>query len=55
MLGQVAGFASNAAAVALHAEKGFFTALKFLEQGRGVLAAFFKKLRTDVIDLRKRY
>ncbi|KAL9121378.1 MAG: hypothetical protein Q9187_002062 [Circinaria calcarea] len=55
MLGQVVGFASDAAAVALYAEKGPLVALEFLEQGRGVLAASLEEMRTDVLDLQERY
>ncbi len=54
LLGQVAGFASDAAAAALHAEKGPLVALEFLEQGRGVLATSLEELRTDILDLQER-
>jgi tetratricopeptide (TPR) repeat protein len=54
-LGQVVGLASDAAAVALHAEKGPLVALGFLEQGRGVLAASLEDIRTDILYLQERY
>ncbi len=50
----MAGFASDAAAAALHAEKGPLVALEFLEQGRGVLATSLEELRTDILDLQER-
>jgi tetratricopeptide (TPR) repeat protein len=55
MLAQVVGLASDAAAAALHSEKGPLVALNFLEQGRGVLAASLEEMRTDVRDLQERY
>ena len=55
LLRQVVGVASDAAAVALQAEKGALVALNFLEQGRGVLAASLDELRTDILGLRKIY
>ncbi|KAF3032013.1 hypothetical protein E8E11_000208 [Didymella keratinophila] len=51
MLGQIVGLASDAAAVALNAEQGPLVALRLLEQGRGVLAAFLGEMRTDISDL----
>ncbi|KAH7210848.1 CHAT domain-containing protein [Fusarium redolens] len=51
LLGQVVGLASNAAAAALNAGRGPTVALKFLEQGRGVLATALEEMRTDVIEL----
>jgi tetratricopeptide (TPR) repeat protein len=55
VLRQVVGLASNAAAVALQAEKGALVALNFLEQGRGVLATSLEAMRTDILGLRERY
>ncbi|RKK72293.1 hypothetical protein BFJ69_g10210 [Fusarium oxysporum] len=55
LLGQVVGLASNAAAAALNAGRGPTAALKFLEQGRGVLATSLEEMRTDVIELQARY
>ena len=55
LLRQVVGVASDAAAVALQAEKGAPVALNFLEQGRGVLAASLDELRTDILGLRNIY
>ncbi|KAH7145545.1 CHAT domain-containing protein [Dactylonectria estremocensis] len=40
LLSEVDGFASDAAAAALNAHKGPLAALRFLEQGRGVLGEF---------------
>ncbi|KAL9563512.1 hypothetical protein ACKAV7_012180 [Fusarium commune] len=54
VLSQIAGFASDAAAVAMQAGKGPLNALDFLEQGRGVLAASIE-MRADVEDLRQTY
>ena len=48
------GLASNAAAVALQAEKGALVALNFLEQGRGVLATSLEEMRADILALRER-
>jgi tetratricopeptide (TPR) repeat protein len=47
------GLASDAAAVALQAEKGALVALNFLEQGRGVLATSLEEMRTDILNLRE--
>ncbi|KAL4745229.1 CHAT domain-containing protein [Aspergillus terricola var. indicus] len=55
MLGQVVGFASDAAAVALNAEKGPAVALGYLEQGRALLAASLEEMRTDILDLQEQY
>ncbi|ENH70299.1 Putative 30S ribosomal protein S17P-like protein [Fusarium oxysporum f. sp. cubense race 1] len=55
LLGQVVGLASNAAAAALNAGRGPTAALKFLEQGRGVLATSLEEMRMDVIELQARY
>ncbi|KAJ9417831.1 CHAT domain-containing protein [Fusarium oxysporum] len=55
LLGQVVGLASNAAAAALNAGRGPTAALKFLEQGRGVLGTALEEMRTDVIELQARY
>ncbi|KAH6890319.1 CHAT domain-containing protein [Thelonectria olida] len=54
ILAQFAGFASDAAAVALHAQKGPLVALDFLEQGRGLLATSLEDMRTDIAELRER-
>jgi tetratricopeptide (TPR) repeat protein len=48
------GLASDAAAIALQAEKGALVALNFLEQGRGVLATSLEEMRTDILGLRER-
>ncbi|RKK82186.1 hypothetical protein BFJ68_g17560 [Fusarium oxysporum] len=55
VLRQVAGIASNAAAIALQAEKGASVALRLLEQGRGLLATSLEEMRTDILGLRERY
>ncbi|KAH8736103.1 CHAT domain-containing protein [Ilyonectria robusta] len=55
ILGEVVGFASDAAAVALHAGKGPLVALNFLEQGRGVLGTSLEELRTDVLELKEKH
>ncbi|TVY64104.1 putative 30S ribosomal protein S17-like protein [Fusarium oxysporum f. sp. cubense] len=55
LLGQAVGLASNAAAAALNAGRGPTAALKFLEQGRGVLTTALEEIRTDVIELKARY
>ncbi|KAH8697307.1 CHAT domain-containing protein [Talaromyces proteolyticus] len=55
VLRQVAGVASDAAALALQAGKGALVALDFLEQGRGILATSLEEMRTDTLSLRYRY
>ncbi|KAI3331715.1 CHAT domain-containing protein [Xylariaceae sp. AK1471] len=55
LLSQVVGLASNAAAAALHAGRAPIVALKFLEQGRGVLATSLEEMRMDIIDLQAKY
>ncbi|KAL3429257.1 CHAT domain-containing protein [Aspergillus tetrazonus] len=55
MLGQVVGFASDAAAVALNVEKGPAVALGYLEQGRALLATSLEEMRTDILDLQEQY
>ncbi|KAL4736392.1 CHAT domain-containing protein [Aspergillus similis] len=55
MLGQVVGFASDAAAVALNSEKGPAVALGYLEQGRALLATSLEEMRTDILDLQEKY
>lgn len=55
VLGQIAGFCSDAAAVALQAGEGPLRALDILEQGRGVLATSIEEIRADVEDLRKEH
>ncbi|KAK8078662.1 hypothetical protein PG996_004832 [Apiospora saccharicola] len=54
LLGQLAGFASDAAAMALY-EEGPHAAIELLEQGRGVLAASLNEMRADALDLRKKH
>ncbi|TGO15144.1 hypothetical protein BPAE_0591g00040 [Botrytis paeoniae] len=55
MLSQIVGMASDAAAVVLNADRGSFHALKFLEQGRGVLATSLEEIRTDILDLNEKH
>ena len=54
-LKEVVGLASDAAAVALNANKGPRAALNLLEQGRGVLAVSLEDIRTDVVDLQQKF
>ncbi|KAF5707036.1 hypothetical protein FGLOB1_7119 [Fusarium globosum] len=49
---QVYGLSSDAAAVALSANKGALAALRFLEQGRGMMAASVEESRMESLDLR---
>lgn len=55
ILSRVAGFASDAAAAALHIGKKPFIALKFLERGRGVLATSLEDIRADIVTLEEKY
>ncbi|KAH7165304.1 CHAT domain-containing protein, partial [Dactylonectria macrodidyma] len=55
ILSEINGVASDAAAAALNAHKGPLAALRFLEQGRGVLGTSLQELRTDVLDLQQKY
>ncbi|KAH7012886.1 CHAT domain-containing protein [Ilyonectria destructans] len=48
ILSQVAGLASDAAAVALHSGQGASAAIELLESGRGLLASALRDLRTDL-------
>lgn len=52
ILSQLAGIASDAAAVAIRADQGASNALSFLEQGRGVLAASLEQTRTAMVELK---
>jgi hypothetical protein len=49
---QVYGLSSDAAAVALSANKGALAALRFLEQGRGMMASSVEELRIETYHLR---
>ncbi|KAK2731046.1 hypothetical protein FQN57_003707 [Myotisia sp. PD_48] len=53
MLAQIVGLASDAAAIALNAQQGALTALKLLEQGRGVLGASLEEVRIDILPLQQ--
>ncbi|KAL3431623.1 hypothetical protein BDV09DRAFT_206503 [Aspergillus tetrazonus] len=55
LLGAMVGFASDAAAVALNAQKGAVVALDLLELGRGVLAASLDEIRVDTQDLQHKH
>ncbi|KAF5597501.1 uncharacterized protein FSUBG_8536 [Fusarium subglutinans] len=52
---QVYGLSSDAAAVALSANRGALAALRFLEQGRGMMAASVEESRMETLDLRTEY
>lgn len=52
MLGQVAGMASDAAAMALNSGKDISVALRLLEEGRGVLSRSMEEMRSDLGSLR---
>ncbi|KAM0281388.1 hypothetical protein ACHAO9_010760 [Fusarium lateritium] len=54
-LTQVYGLSSDAAAIALSADKGAFAALRFLEQGRGMLASSVEKTRSETLDLEREH
>ncbi|QKD60526.2 CHAT domain-containing protein [Fusarium oxysporum Fo47] len=49
---QVYGLSSHSAAVALSANRGALAALRFLEQGRGLMAASVEESRMECLDLR---
>ena len=53
-LSNVTGLASDAAAMALNAGKGAPTAVRFLEQGRDLLATSSAETQTDVLELQER-
>ncbi|KAL4736273.1 CHAT domain-containing protein [Aspergillus similis] len=55
LLSEVVGFASDAAAAVLNAQKGALVALNLLELGRGVLAASLEEVRSDIQDLQGKY
>ncbi|KAH7183206.1 CHAT domain-containing protein [Fusarium flagelliforme] len=55
VLGRAVGLASDAAAAALRAGESAMTALKLLEQGRGIIGSSLKDIRSDVEDLEKHY
>jgi tetratricopeptide (TPR) repeat protein len=55
MLRQIAGLASDAAAVALQVGKGASMALSLLEQGRGLLALSVEDTRTDLLSLHEKH
>ncbi|KAK7744054.1 hypothetical protein SLS53_003571 [Cytospora paraplurivora] len=51
-LSQLAGLASDAAAVALHAGEGEVAALRCLEQGRSLLQTFLDRTESEVLQLK---
>ncbi|KIL93026.1 hypothetical protein FAVG1_04207 [Fusarium avenaceum] len=55
VLTQVYGLSCDAAAVALSANKGALAALRFLEQGRGMLACSVEETRSETLDLHRQY
>jgi hypothetical protein len=55
MLGEFAGLASMAAAIALKAGKEPHHALELLELGRGVITGLLMEMRTDISDLKQNH
>ncbi|KAI8648309.1 CHAT domain-containing protein [Fusarium sp. Ph1] len=55
LLSAIAGLASDAAAIALLADKGPLAAVRLLETGRGVLASSLQDLRVDISGLEERH
>ncbi|KAF7556151.1 hypothetical protein G7Z17_g1657 [Cylindrodendrum hubeiense] len=55
ILSPTAGFASDAAAIALKVGKGPVSAIELLETGRGLLASSLQDLRTDLSTLQRHY
>ncbi|RBR18668.1 uncharacterized protein FIESC28_05945 [Fusarium coffeatum] len=55
LLTQVAGLACEATSIAIKADKEPTTAIKLLEQGRGILATSISDMRVDIEDLRESY
>ncbi|KAI4263696.1 MAG: hypothetical protein L6R42_001168 [Xanthoria sp. 1 TBL-2021] len=55
MLTEVAGLASDAAAIALIVAKSPYKAIQLLERGRGIIAASLNELRADVLNLQQKY
>ena len=52
---EIAGLASDAAAIALEAEESPYEAIRLLELGRGIIAASLNELRADVYDLQQKH
>jgi hypothetical protein len=52
MLKEFTDLASIAAAITLKAGKELYHVLELLELGRGVIAGFLLKMRTDISDLK---
>jgi tetratricopeptide (TPR) repeat protein len=55
LLTQVAGLACEATSMAIQVEKDPITAIKVLEQGRGILSTSINDMRIDIEDLRESY
>lgn len=55
ILSEISGLAIDAAAVALRIDTDPLNAIRFLEQGRGLLGTSLQELRTDVLDLQQKY
>ncbi|KAM0148086.1 hypothetical protein ACHAPG_010202 [Botrytis cinerea] len=55
LLADIVGMASDGAAIALNLGRDPFDALKFLEQGRGVLATSLQEIRTETLELEEKH
>ncbi|KAM3067025.1 hypothetical protein ACMFMG_011807 [Clarireedia jacksonii] len=55
LLTEVAALASDAAAIALMAEKSPYEVIQLLELGRGIIAASLNDLRADIYDLQQKH
>lgn len=55
MLIEVSGLGSEAAAIALMAEKSTYEAIRLLELGRGVIIGSLNDIRADISDLQDKY
>ena len=55
LLTEVAGLASDAAAIALMVAKSSYEAIQLLELGRGIIAASLNELRADIFDLQQKH
>jgi len=55
LLIEVSGLGSEAAAIALMAEKSTYEAIRLLELGRGVIIGSLNDIRADISDLQDKY
>ena len=55
LLTEVAGLASDAAAIALMVAKSPYETIQLLELGRGIIAASLNELRADIFDLQQKH